>query len=249
MIRKGFECSDLMKLKRVAPKPGFSITGGRREKKGEAFIARQAGGMCFDFSPKDSNLYLAGTEEGHIHKCSCSYNEQYLDTYWGHTGPVYRIQWSPFKQDVFLSCSGDWSMRLWQQDRMSPVINFFSGTKAVYDISWSPQAATVFAAVNEAEVQIWDLSQNTLDPVIVQKPTSSTTRLTAVIFASNSESVLVGDSEGQVTVYQLKGMPLIVTDKSHQEEALNKILSSTLASQLAAQATKIKAEKKNEVAK
>lgn len=27
---------------------------------------------------------MAGTEEGHIHKCSCSYNEQYLDTYKGH---------------------------------------------------------------------------------------------------------------------------------------------------------------------
>ena len=29
--------------------------------------------------------YLAGTEEGYIHKCSCSYNEQYLETYSGHT--------------------------------------------------------------------------------------------------------------------------------------------------------------------
>lgn len=29
--------------------------------------------------------YLAGTEEGHIHKCSCSYNEQYLESYNGHT--------------------------------------------------------------------------------------------------------------------------------------------------------------------
>ena len=29
--------------------------------------------------------YLAGTEEGHIHKCSCSYNEQYLESYHGHT--------------------------------------------------------------------------------------------------------------------------------------------------------------------
>ena len=29
--------------------------------------------------------YLAATEDGLIHKCSCSYNEQYLDTYEGHT--------------------------------------------------------------------------------------------------------------------------------------------------------------------
>ena len=29
--------------------------------------------------------YLVGTEEGHIHRCSCSYSEQYLDSYFGHT--------------------------------------------------------------------------------------------------------------------------------------------------------------------
>ena len=28
--------------------------------------------------------YLACTEEGYIHKCSCSYNEQVLETYTGH---------------------------------------------------------------------------------------------------------------------------------------------------------------------
>lgn len=29
--------------------------------------------------------YLAGTEDGHIHRCSCSYNEQFLESYSGHT--------------------------------------------------------------------------------------------------------------------------------------------------------------------
>lgn len=29
--------------------------------------------------------YLAGTEDGHIHRCSCSYNEQFLESYHGHT--------------------------------------------------------------------------------------------------------------------------------------------------------------------
>ena len=56
-------------------------------------------------------MYLAGTEEGLIHKCSCSYNEQFLDTYTGHTGPLYKVKWSPFAPDVFLSCSADWSIR------------------------------------------------------------------------------------------------------------------------------------------
>ena len=43
-------------------------------------------------------------------------------------GPVYKIQWSPFCPDMFLSCSGDWSIRLWQQDRTEPILTFLSST-------------------------------------------------------------------------------------------------------------------------
>uniref|UniRef100_A0A8C6GUP0 Dynein axonemal intermediate chain 4 n=1 Tax=Mus spicilegus TaxID=10103 RepID=A0A8C6GUP0_MUSSI len=82
VIRKGLDCHDLMRLKRTTATGGKK--GGEKEKKGEALISRQAPGMCFAFHPKDTNIYLAGTEEGLIHKCSCSYNEQYLETYRGH---------------------------------------------------------------------------------------------------------------------------------------------------------------------
>uniref|UniRef100_A0A8C2V7A6 Uncharacterized protein n=1 Tax=Chinchilla lanigera TaxID=34839 RepID=A0A8C2V7A6_CHILA len=82
VIRKGLDSHDLMRLKRTTV--SSNRKGGDKEKKGEALISRQAPGMCFAFHPKDTNIYLAGTEEGHIHKCSCSYNEQYLETYRGH---------------------------------------------------------------------------------------------------------------------------------------------------------------------
>jgi WD40 repeat protein len=61
----------------------------------------------------------AGTEDGHIHKCSTSYSEQYLESYSGHIGPVYALQWSPFAPNLFLSCSGDWTIRMWQVSALS----------------------------------------------------------------------------------------------------------------------------------
>ncbi|XP_033115107.1 WD repeat-containing protein 78-like [Anneissia japonica] len=184
-IRKGFECADLMKLKRVATKGKRQNKDGR-EVKSEALISRHASGFCFDFSPKDANIYLAGTEDGLIHKCSCSYNEQYLDSYHGHTGPVYRIEWSPFLPDVFLSCSNDWSIRLWQQDHLQPVLNFFSSTKSVMDVCWSPTSASVFGCVNEGAIEIWDVDQNTLDPLIVSVPAPGV-KLSCLTFAHNSD--------------------------------------------------------------
>ena len=42
------------------------------------------------FHNKDENIYFIGTEEGAIHRCSKSYKEQYLDSFYGHTGAVYK---------------------------------------------------------------------------------------------------------------------------------------------------------------
>ncbi|PIK46217.1 putative WD repeat-containing protein 78 [Apostichopus japonicus] len=204
-IRKGFECADLMKLKKLAKATKKKDKESKDGQKGEAFISRQASGLCFDFHSGDPNIYLAGTEDGHIHKCSCSYNEQYLDSYDGHTGAVYKLRWSPFLPDVFLSCSADWSIRLWIQNRIKPVFNFFSSTKSVMDVCWSPTSATVFGCVNEGAVEIWDLAVNTLDPIIVSVPAPGV-KLSCLLFASNSNSLLVGDSEGQVSVYQLRNI-------------------------------------------
>ncbi|XP_002921998.4 WD repeat-containing protein 78 [Ailuropoda melanoleuca] len=204
VIRKGLDCHDLMRLRRTTV--SSSKKGGEKEKKGEALISRQAPGMCFAFHPKDTNIYLAGTEEGHIHKCSCSYNEQYLDTYRGHKGPVYKIAWNPFCHDVFLSCSADWGVIMWQQENTNPFLSFYPTTYVVYDVAWSPKSSCIFAVANESRVEIWDLHVSTLDPLIVNVANPGI-KFTTVLFAKQTDCLLVGDSDGQVAVYELRNMP------------------------------------------
>ncbi|KAB0387504.1 hypothetical protein FD755_002460 [Muntiacus reevesi] len=215
VIRKGLDCHDLMRLRRTTA--STSKKGGEKEKKGEALISRQAPGMCFAFHPKDTNIYLAGTEEGHIHKCSCSYNEQYLDTYRGHKGPVYKIAWNPFCHDVFLSCSADWGVIIWQHENLKPFLSFYPTTYVVYDIAWSPKSSYIFAAANESRVEIWDLHISTLDPLIVHVANPGI-KFTTVLFAKQTDCLLVGDSDGQVAVYELKNMP--TTLDSNREAAV-----------------------------
>ncbi|XP_049735483.1 dynein axonemal intermediate chain 4 isoform X1 [Elephas maximus indicus] len=207
VIRKGLDCHDLMKLRRTTT--STNKKGGEKEKKGEALISRQAPGLCFAFHPKDTNIYLAGTEEGHIHKCSCSYNEQYLDTYRGHKGPVYKIAWNPFCHDVFLSCSADWGVIIWQQDNIKPFLTFYPTTYVVYDVVWSPKSSYIFAAANETRVEIWDLHISILDPLIVNVANPGI-KFTTVLFAKQTDCLLVGDSDGQVSVYELRNMPTAI---------------------------------------
>ncbi|XP_018609658.1 dynein axonemal intermediate chain 4 isoform X2 [Scleropages formosus] len=201
VLKKDLDCVDLMKLKRTKSERTRRQLG-ERERRSELVIWREVPGLCFDFHPEDSNIYLTGTEEGFIHKCSCSYNEQYLETYKEHKGPVYQITWSPFSPDVFLSCSSDWTIQLWRQDLLEPVLVFTSPCMAVFDVAWSPKWATVFGVVTEKRLEIWDLGASILDPTIVQDARPGV-KLTSLQFASESDCILLGDSDGQVGVYQL----------------------------------------------
>lgn len=53
------------------------------------------------FHNKDENIYFIGTEEGAIHRCSKSYKEQYLDSYYSHTGAVYKVMLTSFEVTPF----------------------------------------------------------------------------------------------------------------------------------------------------
>jgi len=44
-------------------------------------------------------------------------------------------------------------------------------------------------------------------------PSAVDVKLSSVSFSRNSDCLLVGDSEGQVTVYQLRGMPMLHADQ------------------------------------
>jgi len=62
----------VMMLKLVNP------SGGVAEE--EASLTGLAGGCCFDFNRSSEHLFIVGTEEGKIHKCSKAYSGQYLKT-------------------------------------------------------------------------------------------------------------------------------------------------------------------------
>lgn len=237
LIKKGLEYADLMCLKRVIKQQEIKPQSGTGQNvssqssstsKSASFIARQSGGLCFDFNPKDSNIYLVGTEDGQIHKCSCSYNEQYLQTYFAHSGPIYRIRWSPFLYNAFLSCSSDWTVRLWNSDSEEPVFKFQSGKDSVADVAWSTNSSTVFGCVGtDGRMEIWDLQFSVLDPLIVH--TVLDRQLTSILFSSKAPNVLVGDDSGSVNVYKIRKFNF--NSKTTPEEQISNLTSIMIPKQ------------------
>jgi len=225
-MKKGLEHTDLMRLKRVANAEQPAGGDGKGGQGADGIISRRASGMCLTFSLRDPNIYLAGTEDGHIHKCSCSYSEQHLESFFGHSGPVYKLRWSPFCPHTFLSCSADWTVKLWHQERPSAIFTFSSTTDYVADIAWSPNNATVFASVTgDGRVDCWDISINTLDPLTFIE---TNLRLSTVAFSIASPVLVVGHEGGGVDVYSLDG-PLaepLGRTVQQQIEAIEKVTAT-----------------------
>ncbi|MED6279186.1 hypothetical protein CHARACLAT_031905, partial [Characodon lateralis] len=83
VINGGLDCTELMKLKRINNTQRMAEQN-KQEKTAECVLSALTPGLCFDFHPTDSSIYLTGTFEGNIHKCSCSNSHQFLETYKKH---------------------------------------------------------------------------------------------------------------------------------------------------------------------
>ncbi|GBG92562.1 hypothetical protein CBR_g56035 [Chara braunii] len=168
----------------------------------DATLGSLAGGCCFDFNRTTDHLFIVGTEEGTIHKCSKAYNSQYLETYKGHSMAVHSVAWNYWHPRVFLSASSDWTVKLWEHTNPNPVLSF-DLSNAVGDVAWAPYSVTTFAAVtNDGKVHVFDLAENKHEPMCEQKIVRKA-KLLKLAFNPKHPILLVGDDRGGVTSLKL----------------------------------------------
>ncbi|CAM9680997.1 unnamed protein product, partial [Heterosigma akashiwo] len=108
---------------KMEPVMQLRLVAAARDDPEEAALSGLAGGCCFDFNRAAEHLFVVGTEEGKVHKCSKAYSGQYLETYEGHHMAVHALRWNPFHERVFLSCSADWTVKLWDHNLKYPVMS------------------------------------------------------------------------------------------------------------------------------
>merc|ERR1719445_264348 len=222
-MKKGFISTNIMSLKRVpnlAAKRGSIIDNTIR--------SRQASGLCFDFPLNSNNTqYYVGTEDGIVHKCSVSYNEQVLRTYYGHNGPVYRVQCSPFDDAKFITCSADWTINVWTESESSPLLQLTSNTnEAFIDCCWSPFNSCIFASASEKGIlSVWNIEKNKKDAIITKDTKNS---IKQIMFAPNAPALLSAQSNGNIQVYRLNNMNTASNSKNNmnQIDRLDKALKA-----------------------
>ncbi|KAL0224035.1 hypothetical protein P9112_003425 [Eukaryota sp. TZLM1-RC] len=156
---------------------------------------------CLDFSPFDPRIFLVGTENGQVYQCSLASSGP-LFQYQSHDLVVSSVQWSPFCQDVFLSCSADWSLRLYSTSSKSCLLSFDLGG-GVTDLAWSPLCSTIFCAtVQTGRLYGFDLGKSCHSPICNQV-ISEKAGLSRVEFNNTFKIVCVGDERGNCHILKL----------------------------------------------
>ncbi|KAL2726546.1 hypothetical protein V1478_006824 [Vespula squamosa] len=162
-------------------------------------------GTCISFYPSDEHVFLVGTEEGNIYKCNTAYSSIYMQTYnEAHNMPVYRIVFNKYNSKIFASCSGDWKIKIWEDERPEPLFMFDLGVP-IGDVQWAPYSSTVLACVsNDGKVTVFDLNVNKYRSICSQAIVSKKkNKLTRLAFNTKMPFIIVGDDKGTINTLKL----------------------------------------------
>ena len=207
LLKKGLEVNDLMHMKKTTTFPDSSLNPFSKYDNStkESMIFRDANGLSFDFPNNDTSIYYISLEECTINKCRISYKDTYIETYHGHQGPVYKVRCNPFDPNIFLTCSYDWTIKIWNTKHYKPLLSCKSMKKThqINDIEWSPYTSTIFACViDDGTVEVWDLYRGSGDPVAVERSANNIPKK-CIKFSRNSKVIATGDSDFNIEIFKI----------------------------------------------
>ncbi|XP_075703714.1 dynein axonemal intermediate chain 1 [Rhinoderma darwinii] len=197
----------------------LSVDGSTQDGVEGILLQTHGSGTSFNFHRQIDYLFLVGTEEGKIHKCSKAYASQFLDTFDAHNMAVDTVRWNPFHPKVFITCSSDWTVKIWEHSVKKPMF-VFDLNSAVGDVAWAPYSSTVFAAVTtDGKVHVFDLSINKYEALCQQAVVAKKkTKLTHIEFNRVYPVIIVGDDRGHVICLKLSpNLRKIPKEKKGQE--------------------------------
>ncbi|KAL7891134.1 hypothetical protein AOLI_G00006100 [Acnodon oligacanthus] len=157
----------------------------------------------------DVNNFVVGSEDGTVYTaCRHGSKAGISDMFEGHHGPVTGLDCHTAAGPVdfshlFVTSSFDWTVKLWSTRNTKPLYSFEDNSDYVYDVMWSPAHPALFACVDGVgHLDLWNLNNET------EVPTASVTvegspALNRVRWANLGREVAVGDSEGQVHIYDV----------------------------------------------
>ncbi|XP_063500771.1 cytoplasmic dynein 1 intermediate chain 2 isoform X10 [Symphalangus syndactylus] len=161
------------------------------------------------FPVGDVNNFVVGSEEGSVYTaCRHGSKAGISEMFEGHQGPITGIHCHAAVGAVdfshlFVTSSFDWTVKLWTTKNNKPLYSFEDNADYVYDVMWSPTHPALFACVDGmGRLDLWNLNNDT------EVPTASifvegNPALNRVRWTHSGREIAVGDSEGQIVIYDV----------------------------------------------
>ena len=137
-------------------------------------------------------------------------------TFEPHSGPIYQIEFSPFHRNLFLTCSTDSTVRLYNLLQSKPIIHLAPSKHYLFTLTWSTGRPLVFAvADNQGNIYIYDLLADTLSPIHQFSINSTISNnhanikkqdgcITSLQFSPTDSSILSAcDINGRIVIWRL----------------------------------------------
>ena len=195
-----------------------TIVDKDNDKKDDALLFGNAGGMCFDFNPHKGfeNYFVVGTEEGRICLCSINHREHSILNYEGHSMGVYAVAWNPFHPKIFASCSADWTVKIWHYKVFSPLM-VYDMESPICDVAWSPWCSTIFASVNvNSQIKFYDLNRARKTPLEPRRFMDYP--INHIAFNKSEFVFITGNNNGKVNLFKMAEPLRVTVDPKELEE-------------------------------
>lgn len=161
------------------------------------------------FPHGDVNNFVLGSEDGNIYT-GCLYGQRagVTECVEAHAGPITGVSCHAAAGSVdlshlYLTCSMDWSVKLWSQKENKALYSFEDSGDYVVDVRWSPTHPALFAAADAAgRLDLWNLNRDTEVPVASIQAEGGVA-FNRVSWTPAGTHVTAGDDAGKIWVYEL----------------------------------------------
>uniref|UniRef100_A0A7S1JB51 Guanine nucleotide-binding protein subunit beta-like protein n=1 Tax=Eutreptiella gymnastica TaxID=73025 RepID=A0A7S1JB51_9EUGL len=178
-------------------------------------ISKPISACTLAFLEQDPQKFFVGAEDGVLYNGAMHSGPDSVpalgDKYEGHMGPITGLHCHPNTGgtgdfgDLMLTCSMDWSCRLWTTRRNRErkykqcLYSFDEYQEAVYDVQWSPVHPATFASVDgTGNLQLWHLGQ-TFETPISELDITKGHALNRLVWSPDGRGIAVGDARGNLT--------------------------------------------------
>lgn len=161
-----------------------------------------------DTGPK---MLLSASGDGHIRLWSLE-TWTCLCIYKGHSGPVFKVSWSP-QGHYFLSGGWDKTARIWMQDHASAQRLLVGHDTSISAITWHPNGMYVFSASDETDksIRMWSVVTGQCGRVF----TGHTEYISAIECAPNGKILASADTSGSIFFWDIAKGTLIKRSRGH----------------------------------